>query len=116
MANQPSANVLVNLVDLYRYAPTQDADAGAVPAYVLIASAVKCSIQPGSAREVVDDQDRITLVRDWEMYPIADYGLKPRDKIIYVDFGSVTHTIFVEGPIDMAGRGRVWGVTGTEKL
>jgi hypothetical protein len=67
--------------------------------------------------ETVDEQQRITQLQEWRlMFGFPFPAVKARDKIIYVDFSGVTHTIFVEAARDNAGRGAALTVMCTERI
>src|SRR4051812_28349522 len=104
----PSARVLSNTVDLYRFAGTQDADAGvaADPYGAALATSVPCSVQPGDPTRYVDEAlGRIVEKTPYHVFFAADPALESDDKIVWVDDAGTTHNLFVSGTANEAGRG-----------
>lgn len=113
----PSARCLANVVTVYRYAPTQDVDAGAVfnqATATVLARSVPCSVQPARPdANYGEDQDRVSQVNQYIVIFSVDYGINIKDVIVWVD-GSVTRTLSVVGSVNWAGRSSAWGVTARE--
>jgi hypothetical protein len=116
----PSIRVRKNSVDIYNALPSPQADGVGGPVWTYPPTpscrGVRCTAQAGSIAEVVDDQDRVTRVIEWKMMFASQQVIKPRDKIIYVDAGCVTHTIYVEIQRDEAGRGGAFTVHLIERI
>lgn len=115
----PSARVLSNNVDIYLSTLAQDADGSYLPTYPTVASMfdVACSVQPQGVEEVFDDQERLTQEYIYEVYfGTMNPGVNPRDKLVWVDFSGVPHTLFVRPSRDNAGRGSVFTVYAVERL
>jgi pyridoxine 5'-phosphate synthase PdxJ len=111
---KPSARALANRASLYRYRPGQDPDAGAVADLAgLIAADVACSVQPGDVTtEVVGHRLRQTTT--YGVLFREDHALLPRDLIAWVDDEGLTHSLFVVGQLDQAGRAAMWKVEAVE--
>lgn len=116
----PSAAVLRNRVDLYRFTPVQDPDGGvsANPYGTAFNLSVPCSVQPGETLRYIDDQTgRIVQKQVYKVLFGTDPGLKLDDKIAWVDSAGVTHSLFVLGsPIDNAGRAYMWTASCEERV
>ncbi|WP_406699234.1 hypothetical protein V5E97_10190 [Singulisphaera sp. Ch08] len=113
----PSSRCLVNRVSLYRFAPTQDADAGvAADSYGdAFATDIPCSVQPAApARFLDNDAARLTEKTHFDVMFAANYELVADDKIVWVDEAGVSHNLFVHGNADQAGRGAAF-VVGCEE-
>lgn len=114
----PSAAVLVNTVDIYRAIPGQDADGApqfTYPGNPTLAQ-VPCTVQAMAVNEVIDEQQRITQEREYKVMFAAATLAGPRDKIIYVDWSGVTHTLFAHIERDEAGRGAAFVVRAIERV
>ncbi len=113
----PSAQCLINSVDIYSAVLGRDRDGGYQPTYPSKTySAVPCSAQQKGIAEV-SDQDRITEVQLWRiMFGFPFPVVKARDKILYVDFAGTTHTLFVDSSQDNAGRGAALTIQCTERV
>lgn len=113
MPNAPSRRALSNQVDLYAYAPGQDAEAGLVPTYTLAAQGVPASVQQVSA-DRMSDQERVSGLAVFEVFlysvaPRLAATLSQHWKVIWRDNAGVTRTLFVSAqPEDLAGKGRAW--------
>jgi hypothetical protein len=104
----PSARGLINRVDLYRFVPTQDEDAGvaANPYGAPFATSVPCSVQPAlPTRELDDNAAKLVDKTTYDVMFATNYSLALEDKIVWVDNVGVTHKLFVRGNADQAGRG-----------
>jgi hypothetical protein len=117
----PSARVLRNRVDLYRFVPVQDSNAfdlGDDTAYTtLISAGVACSVQPGDPETVYDAQGRPSAVRGYHLVFAADPGLAQRDRVVWVDGLGVTRRLHAAGPAtDQAGRSGAFRVRATERV
>lgn len=117
----PSANVLINRVDIYRETNAQDEDGGFTPTYSLSRSGVPCSVQTltdtESTEEIVGDSvgHRVTEIHRYLVIFGANPGLKPRDRLIWRD-GGATRTLFVQASENCAGRGSAWAIRAIERV
>lgn len=112
----PSPRVLFNMVALYRYAPTQDGDAGVgANPYVLLASAVPCSVQPADSEREFDATGKVVELRRYDIVFAANPGLAANDMIAWTDAGGMTRNLFVSGSADQAGRGACFVVGAQER-
>lgn len=114
---KPSSRVLKNTVDLYSGTLTPDTEGGPGWSYPTIpmTANVRCSVQPMETTEVIDEQGRLTQVRDYEIMFASDPGLKPRDKIIWRDV-TPNRTLFYQAVDDQAGREAAFVAKATERL
>jgi hypothetical protein len=113
----PSPRVLSNPVTLYRFAPVYDADAGidgtAAQYGAPFATNVPASVQLQGSDDVFDG-DRPTRVNHYLVYFAADFALGLKDRIDWTDSG-ITHTLYVTGAVDAAGKRSTWEVSAIEK-
>lgn len=113
----PSPRCLANTVTVYRYAPSQDEDAGATfnqTSATVLARSVPCSVQPARPEaDYGEGQDRVFQVNQYTVIFPIDYGVNIKDVIVWVD-GLVTRTLSVVGAVNWAGRSSAWGVTARE--
>ncbi len=114
MPRHPSARILRNQVNFFRAVPSQDPDGA--PSYSQVGErSYQCSIQP-SKTEVVDEQDRITILTVYELIFAENPNLNPRDKLVWNDIDNgITHTAFCNDTNNEAGRGMAWYVTAVER-
>ena len=114
----PSARVLINRVDVYVAGPGRDSDGGVQFPYppAPTMKGVACTVQPGATGEIVDEQQRIAKLTEYKIMFASPINLSPRDKIVWVDAGGVTRTLFVEADRDEAGRGAAFTVHATERV
>ncbi len=63
-----------------------------------------------------DELNRITEVLTYHIFFADDPGLKPRDKMTFVDTLGVNHILFVRATRNEAGRYAAWVVRAIEKL
>lgn len=114
----PSARCLPNRVDLFRFAPTQDEDAGVLanPYGAAFATAVPCSVQPAEPGRFVDrETSRGIQKTTYNVTFATDRGLVADDKIVWVDEAGTIHVLFVHGSADQAGRGAAFVVSCEEQ-
>ena len=114
----PSSRILTNTVDIYRYAPTQDADGGIAPSPygAAAATAVACSVQPDDPMRLYDDKTgRIIEKTVYDVLFATDYSLKADDKLVWTDDAGTTRTLFVMGTANQAGRGGCFSVSAEER-
>lgn len=105
---KPSARILVNTVDLYRYTPTKDAAGGVTgdPYTTAFAEGVKCSVQPAAPERGFDNETgRLVQKTMWNVMFTQDYSLRTDDKVVWVDTAGATRNLYVHGNADQAGRG-----------
>jgi hypothetical protein len=118
----PSARILTNACDVYPFVPSQDADGGGDPASNYAASPTYTAV-PCSAQNTETGRDDGSLggprtANTWFVMfaPSAlAYALKINDKLVLSVSGR-THTAFVVGDADGAGRGSYDGVTAEERV
>jgi len=113
----PSAQVLINVCNIYNSNSTRGPSGGIQFPYPIVPTYPNqaCTIQ-GRAREVVDDQNRITQLTEY-IFIFASYlFVVPRDKITFMDSSGTLRTVFVESIEDMAGRGAAFKAYAQERL
>jgi hypothetical protein len=118
MARSPSARALSNVVDLYRFTGTQDADGGVAPNPYgsALATAVPCSVQPDNPIRFFDEAiGRIVEKTPYNVFFATDYALKADDKIVWVDDTGATRNLFVFGTANEAGKGGTFTVHAEER-
>ena len=76
---------------------------------------LNCSAQPHEYEETYEN-DRITQSRAWILMFTDDPIVRPRDKVVWTDSASISHTGFVQTSRDEAGRGMAYSVRVMEKL
>lgn len=115
--NGPSRNALPNTVAIFSYdALSQDADGGASGGDTPLAAAARCRVNPGEPRQDTDAQGRVTVYNTYTIVFGSDtYALKIRDRIVWVDEDQTSHTLYVVGIRQYAGRGGVRGVMCEER-
>lgn len=104
----PSPRCLSNRVALYRLSPTQDEDAGfgADPYGPPFATDVPCSVQPAQPVRVLDPATRRMVESTrYDVMFRDDHSLVVDDKLVWVDEAGTSHTLYVRGAVDQAGRG-----------
>lgn len=109
-------------MDLYRLTVTTttlDADGGLGPgiyAGTPDVANIPCQVAPDYATVEELDQGRITTVREYTILIAAPSApaMKARDKLVWTDNGNLA--LFIEGPIDAAGRHRLIEVTARERV
>ena len=113
----PSAKVLINTCNIYNSNSTRGPSGGIQFPYPTIPTYANqaCTIQ-GKAREVVDDQNRITQLTEFLIIFPVFVVVDPRDKITFFDANNVLRTVFVESIEDMAGRGAAFKAYCQERL
>lgn len=114
----PSASVLKNRVDLYRFTPVQDPDGGvsADPYGTAFQTSVACSVQPQRPLRYIDETTgRIVQKQPVNVLFGSNPTLKIDDKIVWVDPAGTTHNLFVLGVNDNAGRGYMWTASCEER-
>ncbi len=120
MARSPSARALSNTVDLYRFAPVQDPDAGvaAEPYGTAFATSVACSVQPDAPVRYADQSiGRIVEQTGYHVFfdDAADYALQADDKIIWTDDAGTERSLYVLGTVSEAGKGGTFTVHAEER-
>lgn len=112
----PSARILFNTVDIYAGVAGRGSDGEPTFTYpTLTKSQMPCSVQFIGADEVIDDQQRLTVLNRYKIYFKVNPAISPRDMIVWVDRADGTHTMFVEAVTDEAGRGLVFKVMAVER-
>src|SRR3569623_2585427 len=120
MARSPSARALSNTVDLYRFLPVQDPDAGvaAGPYGAALATSVPCSVQPDDPVRSTDRSiGRIVEQTSYHVFfndDAADYALQADDKIVWTDDDGTERSLYVLGTVDEAGKGGTFTVHALE--
>lgn len=113
----PSGRCLPSTVALYNYVPTQDEDGGIVfnlATAQAVDLAAPCSVQlDETSRDYGEGQSRVSQVNTYTVYFDRDYGLNIKDVIVWID-GSITHTLYVIGQINLVGRSAVWSIKARE--
>ena len=114
----PSANVLINRVDIYRGTDSTDLDGGYIPTYSLIKPGVMCSVQFDRVAEVVNDANghRITEEHEYTVMFGSNPDVKPRDKFIQTDRAGNGRVLFVRGTENCAGRSAAFVVNAVERI
>lgn len=113
----PSRYIFRNTVDLYINAPIKDADRGTIANYILVASGVQCSVQPGHIMtKYTDDQESIIQYIPYEIFFGIDPGLKQYALAKWLDDLGTLHSILVRGNRNLAGRGVVFAIDGEERV
>lgn len=114
----PSSQILINEVDIYPAIDGKDATGAYLPTYAPTPTypAVSCMVEADDMYELVDDQGRITRYFVWYIMTDVRYNLVPRSKIIFVDDGGLTHTMFVEANRGEAERGGAYTIRAVERL
>ena len=118
MTRSPSARALSNTVDLYRFVPAQDPDAGvaAGPYGAALATAVPCSVQPDDPVRFYDEQiGRIVEKTPFDVFFATDYALKADDKIVWVDDAGTRRNLFVLGTAGEAGKAGTFTIHAEER-
>lgn len=114
---RPSGRVLANRVDVYSATWTRGLDGSPMPQYPTVTyPAEPCSVQFEGVRVNTDEFRRVSEDKDYRIVFGRDLGLKPRDKIVWVDNAGTTRLLFVEASKDYAGRGAAYGVRATETV
>lgn len=112
----PSGRVLKNVVDIYAGVASRGSEGEPVFTYPsLTRSQVPCSVQFTSADEVIDDQQRLTVLNNYRIYFKAHPGISARDMILWRDRVGVVHTMYAQAFTDEAGRGQVFKVMAVER-
>lgn len=117
MPNGPSRNALTNTVDIYPFVPVYDADGGVIFSQSYANSpdfaTVPCSIQ----EQMVTRDDGMGRVSTFfgtyvEFGAVASgFALKVEDKLV-----GNGRTLFVDGILDGAGKGRSFRVVCSERV
>lgn len=117
-SRSPSARSLPNRISLYRFAPTQDEDAGveADPYGAAFATDVPCSVQPAEPERIIDGKaSRLGQKTSYHVMFANDPGLVADDKLVWVDAAGTSHNLYVQGCADQAGRGAAFVVRCEER-
>lgn len=114
----PTARILINSVNVFKATMGRDTDGGVSYTYPTSPSLAgwKCSVQFGGVAEVVDDQNRVAQVNQYSIISASNPGVSPRDKLVWIDNGGVTRTLFAQATTDEAGRGAAFVVHAIERL
>ncbi len=114
----PSGRCLINTVDIYRGVKSQDVDGGYKLTYPTVTYAqVPCTVQVYEMIEQFDEQqNRITQALTYHIMTGTPCIVNARDKIIYIDFSFVVHTLQAQVNRDEAGRGAAFTIRATETL
>jgi hypothetical protein len=106
----PSLRSFPSRVDIYRIAETWDADVSLTGAYASTPDVTvrECSMQPYVA-QLGDATGQVTTVFECLAFFRVNDHLKKLDKIVWVD-GTKTHVLFVNGEVNVVGRGTIWKV------
>jgi len=112
----PSRYLFRNSVDLYIRIVVKDKDKGTVPTYLLAASGMNCSVQPGKIVAKYEENEAIT---EWLSYRImfaSNPGSKEYAYALWKDDIGVVHKIIVIGVRNEAGRGVAFCIDGEERI
>ncbi len=111
---RPSPNCFTNRVNWYAQRPDQDQDGSLVASNVPTLANIPCSVQLKEGVREVHENDRVTTYFYGWIEFLIDYGMKIDDKIVWV--GNVrTHTLFIDGVTDGAGKGVIFGAQVSER-
>lgn len=110
--------MLFNRVDVYSATWTRGLDGSPQPQYAATPDhpAEPCSVQFESVSVNTNEFQRITEDKGYRVVFGRDLGLKPRDKLVWVDNAGTTRFLYVDASKDYAGRGAAYGVRATETL
>ena len=115
---KPSPRCLPNRVALYRFTPAQDEDAGVQSSSYpsAFAADVPCSVQPDSPTRFFDPiTSRLIEQTRYHVMFVENFSLVADDKIVWVDDAGVSHSLFVHGQADQAGRAAAYIVSCEER-
>jgi hypothetical protein len=114
----PSSRVLMNKVSFFPEIQSQDPAGAPIFLYsqTPMFANVPCSVQADGFEEIIDDQQRITRYTRYKII-LGSYPHQiPRSKIVWVDNGGVTRTLFSQAARDEAGRGGAFTVRAVERI
>lgn len=113
-----SGLIMDNTIDIYPAIAGQDIDGGMAYTYSNTPAqiGVPCSCQPRDVEQVIDEQNRITELLNYHVFFNFNPGIKPRDKLQFVDGFNVTHLLFVGATRDEGGAGAYFVVRAVERL
>ncbi len=97
-------NFLVHRVDVFRFAPGQDADGGAAATYpdgTPYAAAEPCYVEIESGTRDYGDQVAVRQLYIRTVFFGRNPGFATNDLILFVDRRGTTHSLFVDGDTDM---------------
>lgn len=112
----PSAKVTINSVSIFHAVTGRDDVGGPTWTYpgTPDIACVACTVQP-SAREVEDEQLRVTMVVVYYVMFSLYVDVRARDQILWTDNGGKLRTLFVTSTFDEAGRGAAFTITAVER-
>jgi hypothetical protein len=114
----PSSRACNSTIAVYPEIQSQDPDGAPIFLYsqTPMVAALPASVQLMEYEEVVDEQNRVARIGHYKIL-IKSYPHQiPRSKIVWVDNGGVTRTLFSEAARDEAGRGGAFTVRASERI
>lgn len=110
---RPSARMQPHVVSVTHNTQATDADGGRRVISSQVVTGLRCFVQPGIARTIIDTTDltgnnRVTEFNPTRIYFTDDAGLKVDDQITWVDHTGRTHVYLVVGYIAPAAPMAPW--------
>jgi hypothetical protein len=110
-----------HVVTITRNTQGTEEDGGRRVASATTATSLRCFVQPGLARTIIDTSDatgnsRVTEFNPTRIYFLDDVGISVQDLISWVDHAGVTHTYQVVGYIAPAAPFAQWRAECQEKI
>jgi len=100
----PWDDFLTHTATIYKFTPSQDADAGETNPCPSAPYAVAepCYVEPEGTQDVYDTQDRITQINTFTVFFARRLAFTLRDKIVWTDAdGTPGGTLYFTGANDM---------------
>lgn len=116
LSSQPTRNLLRNVVSLMRLTvPNADVDGAQQNSWTVLATNVRCSVQPGSSDRNAT-QGEIRQSTPYTILFDTNPSLTNGDQVQWLDDRGILHLITATGCRNMVGRGAAFMVTGEEAL
>lgn len=118
---RPSARVQPHVVTVTHNHAGADQDGGRRVASSSDSAGLRCFVQPGESRTVIDSADqtglsRVTELNPTKIYFVDDAGLKLQDVITWVDESANTHSYVVLGYYPPCGTSVMWNAVCQEQI